>query len=307
MQPVAKPTTTATTTSKPNTMKLLFLVTGANKGIGREIVSQIFTHAPAESRVRVLLTSRNVEAGEEVMKQLRKEGKDVHTVQLDVASPESVNNMVQAVEMHTKDFGASGLASLVNNAGMAFKGDAFSAEMAYQTMQTNVWGTLATTYALIPSLKNFAASDDGKLFAPRIVFVASQAGRLKQVSAPLQEKFSSPNVTHEEIDKLLHSFIDDIKAGKHRANGWPNSMYGISKLGLIAHARVLARELMESRIMVHHCCPGYCQTDMSSWKGNKTAAEGADTPAYLATRQISLADARDNTGGFWFERHLIEW
>ncbi len=39
----------------------------------------------------------------------------------------------------------------------------------------------------------------------------------------------------------------------------------------------------------------YCATDMSSWKGYKTAAQGADTPAWLALEP-------PGTGKFWSER-----
>jgi carbonyl reductase 1 len=289
-------------------MKLLFLTTGGNKGIGREIVSHIFDAiSPKQATVRVLLASRNLQAGEEEMVKLRKEGKDVHVVQLDLASPESIINIAEIVDVHSKNFGVAGLAGLINNAGMAFKGNAFSAEMATETMQTNVWGTMATTFSLIPSLKRFGETDDGKIFAPRIVFVASQAGRLKQISPSLQERFSSPAASHEQIDELLRTFIQDVRDGKHKENGWSNSMYGMSKLGLIAHTRILARELVASNILVHSCCPGYCKTDMSSWNGNKTAAEGAETPVYLATRIIGKDEVAKNTGGFWYEKHLIEW
>jgi len=81
-------------TSSP--MKLLYLVTGANKGIGKEIVSQIFPSAPRGAQVRVLLTARNFQDGKEAMNEFTREGKDVHAIQLDINEDQSVSNMVQS-------------------------------------------------------------------------------------------------------------------------------------------------------------------------------------------------------------------
>jgi hypothetical protein len=59
-----------------------------------------------------------------------------------------------------------------------------------------------------------------------------------------------------------HSAAADVAAGNHQANGWSNSNYAISKLALIAATNVLARQYPGLR--VNACCPGYCDTDMSS-------------------------------------------
>lgn len=47
----------------------------------------------------------------------------------------------------------------------------------------------------------------------------------------------------------------------------------------------------------------WCRTDMSSQRGTKSAAEGADTAVWLALR--SPKDFV--TGGFWGERSSISW
>ncbi len=49
------------------------------------------------------------------------------------------------------------------------------------------------------------------------------------------------------------------------SSGWPAWNYGMSKLGVIAYARVLARN--EPSLLVNACCPGYVKTDMSGGKG----------------------------------------
>lgn len=47
----------------------------------------------------------------------------------------------------------------------------------------------------------------------------------------------------------------------------------------------------------------WCQTDMSSGGGSKTAAEGADTAVWLALR----SPKEFTTGGFWGERSQLSW
>lgn len=37
---------------------------------------------------------------------------------------------------------------------------------------------------------------------------------------------------------MMTDFVDDVKAERHGAKGWPNSCYGMSKLGLIAYTKV---------------------------------------------------------------------
>ena len=54
----------------------------------------------------------------------------------------------------------------------------------------------------------------------------------------------------------------------------------MSKLGLIALTKVLARE--NPQVMVNCVDPGYCATDQNANRGTTTAEQGARTPAMLA-------------------------
>ena len=56
-------------------------------------------------------------------------------------------------------------------------------------------------------------------------------------------------------------------------------------------------------MLVNACCPGYCATDMSSHRGTKTAAQGAQTPLYLATQPPAVVA----TGGFWVDERKAKW
>lgn len=269
------------------------LVTGSNQGIGKEIVRGLVQH-----NFHVIATSRNVEAGQATIDELRREtGKpssiDYH--QLDITDSESVKAAAHYVEgKHGK------LDALINNAGIAFKGDIFGASEAKTTLDTNLRGTINVTEAFLPLLRK---SDDA-----RIVNVCSQAGRLGQVSAELQSRFQNPAATKEDITALADEFVAAIEKGDYKEKGWPKSMYGVSKLTEIAYTFLLARDLAKEKLNVSACCPGYCSTNMSSYRGHKTPAEGADTPVWLATRDLKAAhDEAAGTGGLWVERKLHAW
>lgn len=73
-------------------------------------------------------------------------------------------------------------------------------------------------------------------------------------------------------------------------------MYGVSKLTVACYARLLAEETAGKGITVSACHPGYVATDMSSWRGELPASEGADTITWL-----SLAPNLPS-GRFWYRR-----
>ena len=85
---------------------------------------------------------------------------------------------------------------------------------------------------------------------------------------------------------MLSSFNSDVKADRHVEAGWPQTAYGVSKIGVTLMTPILQKQVEgdESHpdIVINSCCPGYVATDMSSHKGPKTIDEGADTPVYLA-------------------------
>lgn len=77
-------------------------------------------------------------------------------------------------------------------------------------------------------------------------------------------------------------------------------MYGVSKLCETAYTRVLAEQLNSKGVMVNACCPGYVNTDMTSHRGVKTLAQGADTPVFLA-----LSPSGGPSGKLFAERKVI--
>jgi carbonyl reductase 1 len=136
--------------------------------------------------------------------------------------------------------------------------------------------------------------------SPRIINIASAAGRLAILkSTELVQTFTSPQLQLSELESLLHQFVHDVEAGIHASKGWPNTCYGMSKLGIIAMTKIFARDY--PTIMVNSVDPGYCATDQNNQQGVLPAARGAVTPCLLATEATFV------TGKHFFQEQEIAW
>jgi NAD(P)-dependent dehydrogenase (short-subunit alcohol dehydrogenase family) len=235
----------------PAAARQVVLVTGANKGIGKEIARQL-----AVSGIAVILACRDEVLGAAAVAELRDLGcSSVACCRLDLLDAASIAAAHDFVE---REYGQ--LDVLVNNAAICFNDPTLYGkvehtpfqEQADVTVRTNFFGTLAVIRSMLPLLK---ASP-----SPRIVNIASNAGRLAILRS--QEKldaFTAPDLQIDQIEQLMHAFVRDVEGGVHSREGWPNTCYGVSKCGLIALTRALSRD--EPRLMVNSVDPGYCATD----------------------------------------------
>lgn len=196
------------------TQTKIAVVTGANKGIGYEIAKNIATTAD----FKCILAARSAEKGEAAAKELRDLGADVEFRQLDLADEDSINAFVHELR---EDYGRVDV--LVNNAGMAFKQSDPTPfkEQTAPTIETNFWGTVHLTHALLPLMRGLS---DGA----RIVFVASGAGHLDILKDESKRQFiSKPELTRDELFNFVNEYCDDVEEGHHEQKGWPSSNYGI--------------------------------------------------------------------------------
>ena len=145
------------------------LVTGANKGIGKEISRQL-----AAKDVLVVMGSRDVARGQKAVADLRSSDLPVELIQLDVTSQSSVDEAAAEIERrHGR------LDILVNNAGIAtdwYPASDLSVETLQQTFDTNVFGVFRVTKAMIRLLRK---SRHG-----RIVNISSSLGSLTRHTDP---------------------------------------------------------------------------------------------------------------------------
>jgi carbonyl reductase 1 len=170
------------------------VVTGANKGIGKEIARLL-----AENGVNVILTSREKKSGDDAASELKKtaaEGVKVYSAQLDITKEDQVHAFARLVAETTGPTG--GLDILINNAGLAFKGDTFGASEAQQTFSVNYEGTKRMCQAITPLMRK-----GSKTSKSRVVNVCSMAGKLRIVgNGQLRTKFESAQAV-AEIDALV--------------------------------------------------------------------------------------------------------
>lgn len=231
------------------THQRIALVTGANKGIGRATAEQL-----AALGMTVLVGARDPRHGEDTAAAVRAAGGDAYVVALDVTDPTTVQAAARRVE---ERFGH--LDVLVNNAGISGAGPSAPLDVRDQVpsvadldivravFETNVFGVIAVTNAMLPLLRRSPA--------PRIVNLSSDAASLTLTSDP-----------------------DGPFAGLP-----PVAAYTPSKTALNALTVQYANELRKDGVLVNAAAPGFCATDINHHTGHRTAAQGAAIVVRLAT------------------------
>lgn len=148
------------------------------------------------------------------------------------------------------------------------------------------------------------------LYAGRVVNVSSvmSTSALKRCSSELQARFRSDDITEEELGLLMEKFVQEAQKGEHTQKGWPNTAYGVSKIGVTVLSRIQACRLREERsgdqILLNACCPGWVRTDMAGPNATKSPDEGAVTPVYLALLPPGVTEPH---GQFVSEKQVQVW
>jgi len=249
--------------------KSIVLITGANAGLGFEVVKALLQSPKA---YRIILSGRSLDKAQAAVQSARTEFPSSHSnleaIQLDLENDDS---MEKAYEDIANKHGQ--LDVLVNNAGMwktshfplasieselggQFDPEWDSKHMSMREMWNKSWnvnttGTQIVTYTFVPLLLKTAS--------PRILFVTS--GR----------------------STLTGTEDSSLPWNKAPAKGWPKQGFSIpayrsSKAGMNMMMRDWCRQLREDGVKV--CCvsPGYLATGLG---GNQEAnqARGAIDPS----------------------------
>jgi NAD(P)-dependent dehydrogenase (short-subunit alcohol dehydrogenase family) len=215
------------------------LVTGATRGIGLETVRQLATQG-----VHTLLAGRDRSKAVEAALKLQAEGLPVEAIALDVTDADSIATAAREIaDRHGR------LDILVNNAGIFVEDfDKAPSEQPLDvwrsTFDTNLFGMVATTQALLPLLRT------------------SQAGRIVNLSSSLASLALHTDPT---------SGIYDLKV----------PAYDASKTAVNAWTVHLAHELRDTPIKVNAVDPGSVKTDMNA-NGELDIATGARGSVMMA-------------------------
>ncbi|MFE6510851.1 SDR family oxidoreductase [Nocardioides sp. NPDC057767] len=219
---------------------MIALVTGANKGIGYEIAAGLGARG-----WKVGVGARDESRREAAVEKLRANGVDAFGVPLDVTDDAGVAAAARLLEEQ------GGLDVLVNNAGvtggMPQNPTEISIDQMRVAVETNVFGVVRVTNAMLPLLRRSAA--------PRIVNMSSGVGSLTRQTAS----------------------DDPLAVG-------PISVaYSPTKSYLNAVTIQYAKELRDTNILINLGCPGFVATDLNGFRGVRTPEEGARIAISLAT------------------------
>ena len=173
------------------------LVTGANKGIGFEVVRQL-----AQNGFFVYLGSRNLESGLAAVEKLKADGiGNIEAVQLEVTNQKSINTARETIGKKTEV-----LDVLVNNAGISggFPQSALDATIdQFRTVyETNVFGVVSVTQAFIDLLK--------KSPEPRIVNVSTSMGSLTLAAAPSDNPYHNIMAVYQSSKSALNMYTVNL-------------------------------------------------------------------------------------------------
>jgi NAD(P)-dependent dehydrogenase (short-subunit alcohol dehydrogenase family) len=123
------------------------LVSGANRGLGLEVVRQL-----SATGMTVLLGARELASGEKMAKQFRRDGADVVAVKLDVTAQDEIDALTLLID---RDYGR--LDVLVNNAGSNYDvGDRPSSvtmDTVRAALDTNLLGAWRLSEAMLPLMR----------------------------------------------------------------------------------------------------------------------------------------------------------
>ncbi len=217
------------------------LITGANKGLGLETAKQL-----GKAGATVILAARDLARGEQAAEVLRGMGVEVLAIKLDVVKAEDIQTAADAIG---KKYGR--LDILINNAGVNFEDLRSNSTLSVSeadlraTFDTNFFGTIAVTRAMIPLLKKSPAG--------RIVNLSSILGSLSLHAKPGSPIYDSKGLAYDASKAALNSFT--------------------------IH---LAHELAATKIKVNSAHPGWVKTDMGTDAAPMELVDGAKTSVRLA-------------------------
>ncbi|KAJ6666006.1 hypothetical protein lerEdw1_000910 [Lerista edwardsae] len=159
------------------------LVTGANRGIGLELVRQLLSKPDPPQWIFAGCREPEGERGQQ-LKTLATKHPNLVIVKLDATSPADIKDAAACVENHLK---GSGLNLLINNAGIFKEVDleTVNVEDMISGYKTNVIGPLLVSQVFLPLLRKAAQESSEKGLSCRkaaIINISSLLGSIELVS-----------------------------------------------------------------------------------------------------------------------------
>jgi NAD(P)-dependent dehydrogenase (short-subunit alcohol dehydrogenase family) len=149
-------------------MEKIWFITGSSRGLGRSLTAAVLAKGD-----KVAATARNIEQLKDLADQYPGQ---LLPVKLDVTSQEQINSAVETTISH---FGRIDV--LVNNAGFGIIGaaEAFTDEQVRSQLETNLWGPIAITRAVLPQMR--------KQRSGNILQISSVGGRVGSIGLTIYQ------------------------------------------------------------------------------------------------------------------------
>lgn len=169
-------------------MKKIILVTGTSSGLGASVSIKL-----AEQGHIVYASMRNLEKADQIKQAITKKNLNIHLIQMDVESTESVTNAVSTI---LKQHGR--IDCLINNAGLGFveTTEKASEEKINQVMNINFMGVVRTTKAVLPAMRHAKSG--------QIINITSVGGLIGQ---PFNEIYCASKFAVEGLTESMASYI----------------------------------------------------------------------------------------------------
>jgi NAD(P)-dependent dehydrogenase (short-subunit alcohol dehydrogenase family) len=216
------------------------LVTGTSTGLGLETALHL-----AANGFRVFASVRSLASRDDVLAAAAERGVELEVLQLDLADPSTIEEAVETVIDET-----GGIFGLVNNGGVGLRGavEDSSEEEIRRVIETNVFGTVAVTQAVLPHMREVGCG--------RIVTITSVGGRVPGfgVSIYCSSKFAQEGLAEGLALELAPFGIQSIivEPGIIKTPRWAEhrgTAEGARDSSSPYHARFWASEAIADRIV----------------------------------------------------------
>ena len=182
-----------------------------------------------------------------------------------------------------------------------------TADLENQTEARNLAESMLTKYGT-PEVVVLAHGVMSEKLAKTLRTTDTEWNRVMNIN--LNSTFTLVNAFGAKMAEARNGRIIIFSACLGRMSGPGNAgglaPYRISKAGVNALVRNLAHETGHGSrgFLIDAICPNHSRTDMGGPDAPRSAAEGAETAIWLATREFNPGD---QTGLFWEDREVIPW
>jgi retinol dehydrogenase-13 len=245
------------------------IITGANKGIGKEAAKEI-----AKLGAKVYMACRSLDSANQVRDEIIKEtgNQNVFVKHLDLASVDSVQNFAESFKQEE-----SKLDVLINNAGLWTKTKKLTEINVEQTFAVNVLGHQLLTKLLLNELRNASPS--------RIVNVASHfAGGLDINDINFDKRNYNETLAYKQTKQANRMLTREwaIRLEKDNVSVYSLTPGFIPDTELFREQNVVGKFLLKAFALIE----------------GRNIQEGADTIVWLA----STDKINGSNGGFYNQR-----